>query len=182
MVKIIFPIFSLIIFSCIPIIKDKDKLMSKNQIGIFNSGIRTDGYYYLERTYELNDKSIANGIMYYVFNKDGYFLSKSTAFNFDKIIHFETLHEQIQNDLKLNGINDKSLLDNGLYKAVDNKISLQLYSSYHSNFTSGYKIVNIDAALNSFGKLIVDNKVYNFKQTYISSFNSPLKIKHSNKN
>lgn len=180
MVKSIFLILSLIIFSCIPIIKDKDKLMSKNQIGSFNSSLRTDGYYYYETTNELNDSEIANGILYYVFNKDGYFVAKSTSFNYDIIIHFETLHEQIQNDLKLNGINSKNFLNNGIYKAINNKILLQLYSSYHSNFTSGYKIVNIDANLESSGNLIIDNNIYKFKPSEILNFNSILERKNGN--
>ncbi|GEM50897.1 hypothetical protein F0358_06320 [Empedobacter brevis] len=176
MVKIFFSIF-FILFSCIPVIKEKENLIPKSEIGIFNSNIRTDGYYYYERTIELNDNEIANGILYYVFNKEGFFIFKSTIFNYDTIIPFERLHEQIQNDLKLDGINSKTLLNNGVYIAMDNDVMLRSFSSYHTNFTYGYKIIKGNAKLDSLGRLTIDNIVYNFKQAQISNFDSVLKRK-----
>jgi len=148
------------------IIYDKDKLMPQNQIGIFNSPLKTEGYYYMEdidTLYEYNrignsgafeiDSSrynTANTIIYWVFNKEGYISISSSITDFDVLIPFSELHSKIQkrlseetnvNEYKVHFFRKNVLVwCDGVFRAENNKIHIQFFYNSMGN----YRLANLN--------------------------------------
>jgi len=155
---ITFLIVLFFILGCSPKIYDKSKLtLSSETFNINQILFRTDGYYYMEKVYELgDDKSIEMqhgqtktcAITPIIFYDDGYVRKgefvfgvkpfeteedKKQAINqslleLEKEIEENTFHVQIEN----------SIWDWGMYSQTKNEILIQ----YYYNFYGNYRLIN----------------------------------------
>ncbi len=143
----------LCVFSCIPPrIYNKKDLIKKNEIGIYNSNFRTDGYYYIEKQAKYNLVYIdttttkENFIQYLIFDKEGYVINLYTVSKLDSLKSFTYLHNQIQNKIKNENegrytkketffFNKNAMVwDTGVYRINGNDIKIQMYGNKSGDY------------------------------------------------